>query len=86
MFLFKCGNFCLGGEEGRHAGWSSSDLARRRNSGPIANDGNLSRQKAPVTSDLIGSKEVMVSVFIYGSAYDCISCRKLKDDVILCTI
>ncbi|GAU22001.1 hypothetical protein TSUD_111410 [Trifolium subterraneum] len=50
-----------GGEEGKHAGWSSSDPARRRTSGPIANDGNLSRQKAPVPSESTASKEVMVS-------------------------
>ncbi|KAK2425150.1 casein kinase protein [Trifolium repens] len=50
-----------GGEEGRHAGWSSSDPARRRSSGPIANDGNLSRLKAPVPSESTASKEVMVS-------------------------
>ncbi|KAK2371242.1 Casein kinase 1-like protein 2 [Trifolium repens] len=49
------------GEEGRHAGWSSSDPARRRSSGPIANDGNLSRLKAPVPSESTASKEVMVS-------------------------
>ncbi|RDX58699.1 Casein kinase 1-like protein 2, partial [Mucuna pruriens] len=50
-----------GGENGRHTGWSSSDPSRRRNSGPIANDGNLSRQKAPVPSDSTGSKDVMLS-------------------------
>ncbi|PNX55080.1 casein kinase i isoform delta-like protein, partial [Trifolium pratense] len=68
------------GEEGRHAGWSSSDPARRRTSGPIANDGNLSRQKAPVPSDSTASKEVMVSIFGYRTAYDRVMfCRKLKD-------
>lgn len=65
VFSFLCGNFCLGGEEGRHAGWSSSDPARRRNSGPIANDVNLFRQKAPVPSDSTASKDAMVSIFIY---------------------
>ncbi|KAL2332257.1 hypothetical protein Fmac_019838 [Flemingia macrophylla] len=51
----------IGGENSRHTGWSSSDPARRRNSGPIANDGSLSRQKAPVPSDSNGSKDVMLS-------------------------
>jgi len=73
LCFFQWGNFCLGGEDGRHAGWSSSDPARRRNTGPIANDGNLSRQKAPVPSDSNGSKEVMVSIFIYGTTYDQVS-------------
>ncbi|KAE9585928.1 hypothetical protein Lal_00010246 [Lupinus albus] len=50
-----------GGQDGRHTGWSSSVPTRRRNSGPIANDGILSRQKNPVTSDTAGSKEVMMS-------------------------
>ncbi|CAI8598595.1 unnamed protein product [Vicia faba] len=49
------------GEEGRHTGWSSSDPARRRTSGPIANDVNLSRQKAPVPSDSTASKDAMLS-------------------------
>ncbi|XP_061371112.1 casein kinase 1-like protein 2 isoform X2 [Gastrolobium bilobum] len=59
-----------GGEDGRHTGWSSSDPTRRRHSGPIANDGILSRQKAPVPSDSTGSKEVKVSIFmgqLFGS-------------------
>ncbi|XP_020223414.1 casein kinase 1-like protein 2 [Cajanus cajan] len=51
----------IGGESSRHTGWSSSDPARRRNSGPITNDGSLSRQKAPVPSDSNGSKDVMLS-------------------------
>ncbi|MED6197024.1 hypothetical protein PIB30_052876 [Stylosanthes scabra] len=50
-----------GGEDGRHTGLSSSDLTRRRNSGPIANDGNLARQKAPVTNDTARSKDGMLS-------------------------
>ncbi|KAG4945137.1 hypothetical protein AAZX31_15G025400 [Glycine max] len=50
-----------GGVNSRHTGWSSSDPARRRNSGPIANDGMSSRQKAPVPSDSTGSKDVMLS-------------------------
>ncbi|KAG4961467.1 hypothetical protein AAZX31_13G329500 [Glycine max] len=50
-----------GGENSRHTGWSSSDPARRRNSGPIANDGMLSRQKAPFPSDSTRSKDVMLS-------------------------
>lgn len=54
--------FWVGGEDGRLAGWSSSDPSRRRNSGPIVNDGILSRQKAPVTSDSVGSKDVLVSL------------------------
>ncbi|XP_028807406.1 casein kinase 1-like protein 2 [Neltuma alba] len=51
----------LGGEDGRHTGWTSSDPTRRRNSGPIANDGILPRQKAPVANDLAGSKDVTLS-------------------------
>uniref|UniRef100_A0A6M2EEM0 non-specific serine/threonine protein kinase n=1 Tax=Populus davidiana TaxID=266767 RepID=A0A6M2EEM0_9ROSI len=49
-----------GGEEGR-PGWSSSDHARRRNSGPIVNAGNLSKQKSPVTNDLSLSKDATLS-------------------------
>ncbi|KAG6789028.1 hypothetical protein POTOM_005111 [Populus tomentosa] len=45
-----------GGEEGR-PGWPSIDHARRRNSGPIVNSGNLSKQKSPVTNDLFLSKD-----------------------------
>ncbi|XP_027337803.1 casein kinase 1-like protein 2 isoform X2 [Abrus precatorius] len=51
----------VSGDDGRHNNWSSSDPTRRRNSGPIANDGVLSRQKAPVTNDATGSKDVMLS-------------------------
>jgi len=48
-----------GGEEGR-PGWPSIDHARRRNSGPIVNSGNLSKQKSPVTNDLSLSKDATV--------------------------
>ncbi|KAF7814090.1 casein kinase 1-like protein 2 [Senna tora] len=48
-----------GGEDGRHPGWSSSDPTRRRNA--MANDGVLSRQKAPVASESNASKDVMSS-------------------------
>ena len=65
FLAFNVGNFCVGGENSRHTGWSSSDPARRRNSGPIANDGMLSRQKAPFPSDSTRSKDVMVSIHIY---------------------
>ena len=65
FLAFNVGNFCVGGVNSRHTGWSSSDPARRRNSGPIANDGMSSRQKAPVPSDSTGSKDVMVSIYIY---------------------
>ncbi|XP_058750355.1 casein kinase 1-like protein 2 [Vicia villosa] len=49
-----------GGKDGRHLGWSSTDPTRRRNSGPIAIDGILSREKAPVTNELTGSKDAML--------------------------
>lgn len=61
--LFQCSDLIVGGEDGRHPGWSTSDLTRRRNSGPIANDAVLSRQKAPVASDSNASKDVMVRIF-----------------------
>ncbi|BAT98369.1 casein kinase 1-like protein 2 [Vigna umbellata] len=51
----------LGGEDGRHNNWSSSDPTRRRNPVPFANDGVLSRQKGPVTYDSTQSKDVMLS-------------------------
>ncbi|KAK7349267.1 hypothetical protein VNO77_06500 [Canavalia gladiata] len=50
----------LGGDDSRHNNWSSSDPTRRRNSGPIVNDGILSRQKAPLANDSTGSKDVML--------------------------
>ncbi|CAK8560354.1 unnamed protein product [Lathyrus sativus] len=49
-----------GGKDGRHIGWSSTDPTRRRNTGPIAIDGIVSREKAPVTNDLTGSKDAML--------------------------
>ena len=49
-----------GGKDGRYIGWSSTDPTRRRNSGPIAIDGIVSREKAPVTNDLTGSKDAML--------------------------
>ncbi|KAK7381781.1 hypothetical protein VNO80_00328 [Phaseolus coccineus] len=51
----------LGGEDGRHNNWSSSDPTRRRNPVPFANDGVLSRQKSPVTYDSTLSKDVTLS-------------------------
>ena len=50
-----------GGKDGRHPGLYSSDPTRRRNSGPIANDGILSREKGPLTNDVTGSKDAMLS-------------------------
>ncbi|KAM0959662.1 hypothetical protein ACFX13_025411 [Malus domestica] len=50
-----------GGEEGRPTGWSSSDPSRRRNSGPLVNSGNLSRQKSPAANDPSLSKDAMLS-------------------------
>ncbi|OIW17164.1 hypothetical protein TanjilG_18119 [Lupinus angustifolius] len=50
-----------GGEDGRQTGWLSSDPTRRRNSGPIANDVLLSRQKAPLINESTVSKDVMLS-------------------------
>uniref|UniRef100_A0A368UHW6 non-specific serine/threonine protein kinase n=1 Tax=Glycine max TaxID=3847 RepID=A0A368UHW6_SOYBN len=58
--LVANGDGQLGGEDGRPNNWSSSDPTRRRNSGPIVNDGILSRQKGPVTYDSNGSKDAMV--------------------------
>ncbi|KAJ6348275.1 hypothetical protein OIU76_004694 [Salix suchowensis] len=49
-----------GGEEGK-PGWSSTDHARRRNSGPIVNFGNLSKQKGPVANDPSITKDAAVS-------------------------
>lgn len=64
-FLMWC--LCVGGgKDGRNIGWSSSDPTRRRTSGPIANDGILSREKAPLTNDLTGSKDAMVRVLYMG--------------------
>ncbi|KAL1293215.1 hypothetical protein HN51_053867 [Arachis hypogaea] len=48
------------GEDGRRIGWSSSDPTRRRHSGPVANDGILSRQKAQLINDSTGSKDAML--------------------------
>ncbi|KAJ6389559.1 hypothetical protein OIU77_027809 [Salix suchowensis] len=45
-----------GGEEVT-PGWSSTDHARRRNSGPIVNFGNPSKQKGPVANDPSLSKD-----------------------------
>lgn len=63
---FLWGVFFVGGEDGRHNNWSSSDPTRRRNPVPFANDGVLSRQKSPVTYDSTLSKDVTVRVLIYG--------------------
>ncbi|KAJ4717861.1 putative Casein kinase [Melia azedarach] len=52
-----------GGEEGRHAGWSSADPARRRNSGPLANSANFSKQKSPISTDPTFSKDAMLSTY-----------------------
>ncbi|KAJ8773966.1 hypothetical protein K2173_009397 [Erythroxylum novogranatense] len=58
-----------GGEEGK-AGWSSTDLTRRRNSGPITGPGNLSKQNNPTTNDLPLSKDGTLSSsnFLQSSA------------------
>ncbi|KDO65165.1 hypothetical protein CISIN_1g010674mg [Citrus sinensis] len=52
-----------GAEEGRHTGWSSADPSRRRNSGPLGNSANLSKQKSPMANDPAFSKDAMVSTF-----------------------
>ncbi|KAJ0007048.1 hypothetical protein Pint_28981 [Pistacia integerrima] len=54
-----------GGEEIRHTGWSVSDPARRRNSGPLVNSANLSKQKGPVTNDPAHSKDAMASSYSF---------------------
>uniref|UniRef100_A0A6N2LYK9 Uncharacterized protein n=1 Tax=Salix viminalis TaxID=40686 RepID=A0A6N2LYK9_SALVM len=51
-----------GGEEGR-PGWSSTDHARRRNSGPIVNFGNPSKQKGPVANDSSLTKDATLKIF-----------------------
>lgn len=67
-------NSIVGGEDGRFAGWPSTDPIRRRSSGPNANDAILSRQKAPVPSDSNISKDGMVCILFnyildYGSFF-----------------
>uniref|UniRef100_A0A6N2N2N8 non-specific serine/threonine protein kinase n=1 Tax=Salix viminalis TaxID=40686 RepID=A0A6N2N2N8_SALVM len=51
-----------GGEEGR-PGWSSTDHARRRNSGPIVNFGNPSKQKGLSDSSLTKDATLFSSKF-----------------------
>ncbi|XP_042420626.1 casein kinase 1-like protein 2 [Zingiber officinale] len=50
-----------GGEEGRASGWLAADPYRHGRSSPTVNVGNSSKQKAPVSSDLSGSKDAMIS-------------------------
>ncbi|KAH9713430.1 Casein kinase 1-like protein 2 [Citrus sinensis] len=52
-----------GAEEGRHTGWSSADPSRRRNSGPLGNSANLSKQKSPMANDPAFSKDAMMSSY-----------------------
>jgi len=65
------GVFFVGGEDGRHNNWSSSDPTRRRNPVPFANDGVLSRQKGPAIYDSTQPKDVMVRVFICDIVVTC---------------
>lgn len=52
-----------GAEEGRHTGWSSADPSRRRNSGPLGNSANFSKQKSPMANDPAFSKDAMMSSY-----------------------
>ncbi|XP_010242267.1 PREDICTED: casein kinase 1-like protein 2 [Nelumbo nucifera] len=54
-----------GGEEGRQAGWSSTDPSRRRIPGPAINAGSLSKQKSPVANDSALTKDAMLPSSIY---------------------
>jgi len=70
--IFLWGVFFVGGEDGRHNNWSSSDPTRRRNPVPFANDGVLSRQKGAITYDSTLSKDVTVRLFICDMVITCV--------------
>ncbi|KAG6482704.1 hypothetical protein ZIOFF_059341 [Zingiber officinale] len=63
-----------GGEEGRASGWLAADPYRHGRSSPTVNVGNSSKQKAPVSSDLSGSKDAMVSLLVDFITMGC-KCR-----------
>ncbi|XP_042429249.1 casein kinase 1-like protein 2 [Zingiber officinale] len=57
----QSGEVSHSGEEGRASGWLAADPYRHGRSSPTVNVGNSSKQKAPVSSDLSGSKDAMIS-------------------------
>ncbi|XP_031488047.1 casein kinase 1-like protein 2 [Nymphaea colorata] len=55
-----------GGEEGRTAGWSGLDPSRRRVSGLAVNSGSLLKQKNPVSSDAVVTKDMLATSAYIG--------------------